>query len=415
MTARAGAAWQAPTGEPTCSRHRSMFKKLHQSSFAVLTAGALLFAGVAPARASLSDERPREVSFRLDGPESPRFSLLLPFRDASIERLGPLRLYTSSRWGSWTLEPWWKLAWGRDEASELVVPFRSELSTSEPPFSDEGPTLPLDADVFAIAGRALTAPPRDLAPPADAFALLHDRGWMRRIDPLGAPQFDSTGSTLSTNGFGVIFRLPPTKPVPDWRCRRTPVQFLRYGGENETFELVRCDGTTAPGALDRLSILARPPEVARPQGDLPEEPDVDAWRDRREWVDGVRVVHPRLLWALQRIADAFPRKAIYIFSGYRPFAEVNDGAGHKSLHGSGRAIDISVFHVPNEQVFQLCRELKDVGCGFYPHGKFIHVDVRRAASGKAFWIDASEPGEPAKYVDSWPGVVDSGGLGWRAP
>lgn len=396
-------------------RRRTMVTKRRKPPLTLLAAGALLSLGTSPARASLIDERPREVSFRLDGPDSPRFSLLLPFRDASIERLGPLRLYTSSRWGSWTVAPWWKLAWGHDQANQLVVPFRSELATGDRPFSDEGPTLPIDADVFASSGRLWSAPARDLAHPADAIEILRDRGWMRKIDPLGAPLFDSTGSTLSTNGFDVIFRLPPTKPILDWRCRRSPVQFLRYGGESDTFDLVRCDGTTAPGALDRLSILARPPEVARPDGDLPEEPDVDAWRDKREWVDGVRVVHPRLLWALQRIADAFPRKGIYIISGYRPFAEVNDGTGHKSLHGSGRAIDISIFHVSNDKVFQLCRELNDVGCGYYPHGKFVHVDVRRAGSGKAFWIDASEPGEPAKYVDSWPGVVDSGGLGWRAP
>ena len=32
--------------------------------------------------------------------------------------------------------------------------------------------------------------------------------------------------------------------------------------------------------------------------------------------------------------------------------------------------------VPNEQVFAVCRRLSDVGCGFYPNNRFVHVDVR---------------------------------------
>lgn len=138
---------------------------------------------------------------------------------------------------------------------------------------------------------------------------------------------------------------------------------------------------------------------------MSDEPELASWSERREWMPGIRIMHPRLLWLLQRIADAFPRRAIYIYSGYRPFAEVNDGTHHKSQHASGRALDISVHRVQNEELFKVCRQLKDVGCGFYPHGKFVHVDVRAAQSGKAFWIDVSGPGEPAKYVDSWPGLV----------
>jgi hypothetical protein len=218
---------------------------------------------------------------------------------------------------------------------------------------------------------------------------------------------------LETDGFAEIFRLPPEKPVPDWRCRRRPTTFIRYGAENDRFELVRCDGTTAPFALDKLSILARPPEASRPEGgELPDEPDDASWRERREWTPGVRIMHPRLLWALQKLADAFPWKAVYIYSGYRPSAEVHDGSGHMSLHAQGRAIDIAFYGVDNADLFKACRELKDVGCGYYPHAPFVHVDVRRAGTGQAFWVDTSKPGEPAEYVDSWPGVVDSGALSW---
>src|SRR5258708_12501834 len=70
-----------------------------------------------------------------------------------------------------------------------------------------------------------------------------------------------------------------------------------------------------------------------------------------------------------------------------------------SLHAQGRAIDIAFYGVDNADLFKACRELKDVGCGYYPHTPFVHVDVRRAGTGQAFWVDASKPGEPAEYVD----------------
>jgi hypothetical protein len=68
--------------------------------------------------------------------------------------------------------------------------------------------------------------------------------------------------------------------------------------------------------------------------------------------------------------------------------------------------------VHNADLFRFCRSLDDVGCGFYPNSKFVHVDVRRPGTGHAFWVDISGPGEPAHYVDSWPGVVDKGALVW---
>ncbi len=338
---------------------------------------------------------PREVVFRLDAPSTTPVDLLAPFRDASIERLGPMRLYLAGRWGRRTSAPWMQLSWSDAAPSDApLAPMSSELQVQPfgEPFADSlGESSELDD------------------------AISRERDFLRAFPGVLAPTFSTTGPSLESDGYGAFFLLPPTKPVVDWRCRRKPVTIVRYGAEQDQVELVRCDGTMAPEALDRLSILARPPEVPRPTGLLPEEPDAAAWDAAHEWVPGVRVAHPRLVWALQRIADAFPRRAIYVYSGYRPNAEVHDGTGHKSLHGSGRALDIAVFRVPNEEVFKACRELKDVGCGFYPHNKFIHLDVRRAHSGKAIWIDASKPGEPADYVDGWPGVVDSGALGWSPP
>jgi hypothetical protein len=82
------------------------------------------------------------------------------------------------------------------------------------------------------------------------------------------------------------------------------------------------------------------------------------------------------------------------------------------MHSEARAMDINVMGIPNTALFQLCQKLPDVGCGYYPNNKFVHVDVRRPGSGHPFWIDVSSPGEPSRYVDGWPGVVEAGGLVW---
>lgn len=341
-------------------------------------------------RVALLEAPPHRVSFALDSPDAPRFGMLTTFRDASVERLGPLRLYTTGRYGEWVHTPWVRLDWSGEDAA--------------PPEQD----------------RSAAHVARALASPDERLEIEPEVDWQRffgklseRAGAFEAPTLATTGSSLFTDGFSGVFELPPTKPVIDWRCRRRPVLFLRHNAESDKFDLVHCDGSTAFEALDRLSILARPPGVERPEGELlPEEIDDAAWSNHREWTHGVRVVHPRLVWVMQKLADAFPWKAIYIYSGYRPEAEVNDGTGHQSLHASGRALDISVYNIPKEDLFKACRELKDVGCGYYPNLPFVHVDVRRAGTGKAFWIDTSGAGEPANYVDSWPGVVESGALSW---
>jgi hypothetical protein len=124
-----------------------------------------------------------------------------------------------------------------------------------------------------------------------------------------------------------------------------------------------------------------------------------------EWVSGVRLLDPRLVWVLAVLAESFPHRTIYVISGYRADA----GA---SFHKKGRALDLFVMGVPNESVLGVCRKLKDVGCGYYPNNSFVHVDVRPPATGHALWIDVSARGERSRYVDSWPGVVSSGALAW---
>ncbi|AUX46726.1 hypothetical protein SOCE26_082350 [Sorangium cellulosum] len=389
-----------------------------QSLAAAFGLAAVLVAAPPDARAGLLDEPPRRATFNLDETAAPELPLLRAFRNAAIERPGPLRLYMSSAYGKWQHQPWWQLAWGNTSANA-------------------GDTLSERA--LAAAGLGTSASPTAYAPLSpfaqpDTFHLEPlAPTWFSPIEPgLGPPLLESTGASFSSNGFDLLWG-PPKKPPPDWRCRRGPVQFARYGGQHDAFELVRCDGAVAPGALDRLSIMARPPEAPDPGAQLPDEPDAETWQRALEWVPQVRLVHPRLLWLLQQIADAFPRRGIHIFSGYRPHPPAaapesapgspasatnqtkKSSGGHHSQHAEGRAMDILVAGIPNAALFQFCRTLDDVGCGFYPNSKFVHVDVRRPGTGRVFWIDISRPGEPSEYVDTWPGVVERGGLTWGAP
>jgi hypothetical protein len=186
-------------------------------------------------------------------------------------------------------------------------------------------------------------------------------------------------------------------PCPKWRAPR-PVSVARFDGERVTLPLIDCDGGVAPDAVDVLSVLSRAPGAPRPELPLPFEPSADAGPG--EWLPSVKLVDPRLIWVLEQVAEAFPRRTLYIMSGYRQ-------NGH-SFHGKGKAIDLMVYGVPNEQVFEVCRRLRDVGCGFYPNNKFVHIDVRPYGTDRVLWVDDSLPGTPSHYVDGFEGVLEPG-------
>lgn len=347
--------------------------------------------------AGLLEESPRLFTNKLDDPSSPSLGLLRAFHDASVERPGVAGAYLASPWGRWGNRPWWNLGWNLSGAPNAAEPDLA-LSDSSPVEDAEPAVESLPPDWFATeASLSVDAQPLD---------------WLRHLIPGFTSPFTAyTGPSLRSDGYDTIWA-PPPKPIPWWKCSRRPVAFVRYGGESDTFALLRCDGSVAPEALDRLSLIARPVDVERPGALLPDEPEPESWAVG-EWVPHVRLVNPRLAWLLQRIAEAFPRRPIYVYSGYRPpKAGARREGGHHSQHADGRAMDVSVYNVPNEALFRLCRTLDDVGCGYYPNSKFVHVDVRRPATGHAFWIDASAPSEPSRYVDSWPGVVESGALVW---
>lgn len=373
------------------SRMRSL--PVSASLILAVAAAASVLLPASSSRATLIEQPPKLYTFRLDDPSVARLDLLRSFLDAEIERPGPFRRYVSGRFGRWNDKPWMSLQW-------RPMHDLPEGQTAEGPVEIGDADTSLDDSSGFFLGAM--AEPLRLTPEVPI-------GWaaMETHDPV--PFFSTTGSTLKSNGYDSLWA-PKTKPVVDWRCRRRPIRFVRGTGEQDVFPLVRCDGSVAPEALDRLSLMMRPPHVDRPDGLLPDEPDPEA-AAHGEWIADVRLAHSRLLWALQRIADAFPWRAIYVYSGYRPGALVA-GTSHHSLHSAARAVDIQVHGVPNTKVFEVCRGLDDVGCGFYPNSKFVHVDVRRPGTGHAVWIDASGPGEPPRYVDAWPGVLAKGGFIW---
>lgn len=193
-----------------------------------------------------------------------------------------------------------------------------------------------------------------------------------------------------------LLALVKSKPCPPWKAPR-PVVVASHTGEHEVLTLTDCDGALASDALERLSVLARPPNTPRPELPLPDEPQ----GPDGEWLPDVRLLHPRLVWAIGRIAEAFPGRALVLYSGYRRDA-------HSSLHRVGRALDLAVQGVTNEDLFSVCRRLRDAGCGFYPNNRFVHVDVRPYGTGKVAWVDVSQPGTPSEYVDGWPSVLAEG-------
>lgn len=184
-------------------------------------------------------------------------------------------------------------------------------------------------------------------------------------------------------------------------CFGPAVTVDRAGLEPENFPLVDCSGEPLAEARERLSLLARPWGVSRPDLAIERRRPRGAKTQTPRRVDpldvapGVRRLDSGLLARLDAVARKFPGKVISLVSGYRP-------QSRGSLHQSARAIDLRVAGVANEELAAFCRTLQDTGCGYYPNSSFVHMDVRLPGSGSVSWIDASGPGEAPRYVTKWP-------------
>jgi uncharacterized protein YcbK (DUF882 family) len=130
-------------------------------------------------------------------------------------------------------------------------------------------------------------------------------------------------------------------------------------GESLAIPAANDDGGFASADLDRIAHLLR-------AGTGDEHP-----------------VDPRTLSLLYRIETHFGVPEIRVVSGYRV-----PRAGSRSNHGKGRAVDLVVPGVADEEVARFVRELGFVGVGVYPTSQFVHVDIRPRSY---FWIDYSGP------------------------
>jgi hypothetical protein len=179
------------------------------------------------------------------------------------------------------------------------------------------------------------------------------------------------------------------------RCVTPAVAIDRGGVETLNLSLTDCAGKPIAASREKLSVLARPWSVAKPDEREVHAKARHAKGEAKELVPGVRLLDPGLLVRLEAIAKHFPGAGLSIVSGYRP-------QSRGSQHQAGKAIDLRITNAKNEALVAFCRTLADTGCGYYPNSSFVHVDVRPAGSGSTYWIDASGPGEPPHYVSEWP-------------
>jgi hypothetical protein len=188
-----------------------------------------------------------------------------------------------------------------------------------------------------------------------------------------------------------VARVLPAAPKAP--CLHDAVEFERgFGGDVQPVVLTRCDGRPAPHSVEQLSVLVRP--MSAPKPTVVTTP-IRHGAMQKEWLPGVKLIHEGLVGRMQQVVDHFHAKKITVVSGYRP-------SSLGSFHQSARAVDFHIEGVKNEDLVAFCRTLSDTGCGYYPNSSFVHLDVRAPRTGHVYWIDSSGPGEPARYVATWP-------------
>ncbi|APR81957.1 Histone H1 [Minicystis rosea] len=211
--------------------------------------------------------------------------------------------------------------------------------------------------------------------------------------------------------------------APRRRCAGTPIMIDRGGLEGQSLTLVDCHDKPLDKADEALSVLARPWGAAKPThvaaakhaktasatlskgsrkapelagiADPSGKATLDPAKAAVEIAPGVKLLDKGLLTRVAAIAKHFPNRPISLVSGYRP-------QSRGSLHQLGRALDLRVAGVTNEELVAFCKTLRDTGCGYYPNSSFIHVDVRNPGTGTVTWIDTSGPGDAPNYVTRWP-------------
>jgi hypothetical protein len=99
-------------------------------------------------------------------------------------------------------------------------------------------------------------------------------------------------------------------------------------------------------------------------------------------------VAPHLLDLVYQAMRHFNAPLVRLISGYR-----HDRPG--SRHTQGRAIDMVLPGVTNDELVEFVRKFGFCGVGIYPKSGFVHLDVRESSF---FWLDESLPDERSKGV-----------------
>ncbi len=159
--------------------------------------------------------------------------------------------------------------------------------------------------------------------------------------------------------------------VPETRLRSQPLP--RPSGRLEmisvndssahvSVNIYNADGSYSDDALDELNHF---------------------WRCRRTSTE--KAIEPHLFEVLSHIYDHFG-KPLELVSGFRNQKRTT------SFHFIGSASDIRVTGISDEALKQYAEQLDTggMGIGIYPHGHFIHVDVRPEPSYR--WVDYAPPG-----------------------
>ncbi|MCU0663388.1 MAG: LysM peptidoglycan-binding domain-containing protein [Myxococcota bacterium] len=157
-----------------------------------------------------------------------------------------------------------------------------------------------------------------------------------------------------------------------------PVHIVRWRtGQSARLYLTSKGGGVNQKARKVLSELAAPRLRPGAKGKKARKPQL-------------KLLHPRLVQLLSRVAERYPGRAIQIISGHRP----NRTKQHRSKHAQGRALDFRVDGVNNHELYAFIRSLPKTGTGYYPNSMFVHLDVRDQS---VTWTDYSGPGQTAQY------------------
>lgn len=174
-----------------------------------------------------------------------------------------------------------------------------------------------------------------------------------------------SGAKIFIPGVDKVIQIIPPPP-----CLNKEVSFLRVSNNEETkIVLTYCNGKIYEKGLEQFSHIARSLKSSNKE---------------------IKLLNPRLINLMQKIADHYPGKRIEIISGYR-----GPKPGHEnSPHIKGKAIDFKVSGVPKKVLCDYIRTFSNVGVGYYPNTSFVHLDVR---DRNAFWVDWSSSGEMPRY------------------